>query len=300
MAVDQYYGWLEDSSIGRLLAGDRHRLLILLPVGLLAVTFLFPLMMIVYSSFFGPLYKTPSFGLNGYQFLASDYFGTLVKTVEFAVFTTLATFVMALPVAFYMRDATRRGRILAAVTLLAPLMVNIIIRNYGWVAILFEGGILNQWLLSTGVIDSPLQLVRNELGVYIGLVHVFLPFVALPIFSVLDSFDQSIEEAARVHGATRVQTFVHVTLPNLLPGIIAGSTIVFVLTLGVYVTPIIMGGNLVITLPMSIRQFTSELLDWRFVTASATVLLTIALITIIGLNRISERTSGQSILEGRA
>jgi putative spermidine/putrescine transport system permease protein len=75
---------------------------------------------------------------------------------------------------------------------------------------------------------------------------------------------------------------------------------VFVLTLGVYVTPIIMGGNLVITLPMSIRQFTSELLDWRFATASATILLTIALITIIGLNRISERTSGQSILEGRA
>jgi len=253
---------------------------VLIPVGVLGFTFLFPLLSIVYTSFFGPLYASGDFGLHGYEMLFSDYFDTLIETLKFAVVTTIATILLSFPLAFFMRDASPTGRRIAIFLIVAPLMVNIIIRNYGWIILLAENGLVNNTLQTLGLINSPLQLVRNEIGVYIGLIHVFLPFTALPMYDVLKSLDPSIQEAARIHGAPRWKTFLFVTLPNMTPGIIAGGTIVFVITLGIYVTPVIMSGNTVITLPMSIRQFTTQLLDWKFVSASATVLLVIAAATV--------------------
>ena len=254
--------------------------LILVPIGVLGFTFLVPLLSIVYTSFFGPLYAPEPFAIHGYEMLFSDYLGTLVETLKFAVVTTIATVVLSFPIAFFMRDASPLGRRIAIFLIVAPLMVNIIIRNYGWIILLSENGLLNNMLQTIGLIDSPLELVRNEIGVYIGLIHVFLPFTALPMYDVLTSLDSSIQEAARVHGAPRWKTFLFVTLPNMMPGIIAGGTIVFVITLGIYVTPVIMSGNTVVTLPMSIRQYTTALLDWKFVSASATVLVVIAAATV--------------------
>ena len=155
----------------------------------------------------------------------------------------------------------------------SPLLTSIIVRNVAWLLILGRSGIINDTLIQWELISKPLPLMYNEFGVILAVVHVYLSFMVLPLFGALSSINSSIEEAASSLGAPAWRVFLSVTLPLSLPGIMAGCTLVFILSMGVYLTPVIMGGNFVLTLPMLITESVREQYDWPFASAMALMLL---------------------------
>ncbi|MBM3526423.1 MAG: ABC transporter permease [Alphaproteobacteria bacterium] len=162
--------------------------------------------------------------------------------------------------------------------IVSPLLTSIIVRNVAWMLILGRTGIINDALLAIGVIKTPLPLMFNELGVVIGVVHVYLTFMVLPIYASLSEIDPSLEESAASLGATPFKVFREVTLPLSLGGVVAGCTLVFILSMGIYLTPVIMGGNFVLTIPMVITDLVRNQYDW-----SKSSALSILLLLSIGL-----------------
>ena len=149
-----------------------------------------------------------------------------------------------------MRRVGPKARLWILLLVVSPLLTSIIVRNVAWVLILGRSGMINDVLISWGLISKPLPLMYNTFGVVLAVVHVYLSFMVLPLFAALSSINNSLEEAAASLGAKPLSIFLNVTLPLSLPGIMAGCTLVFILSMGVYLTPVIMGGNFVVTLPM--------------------------------------------------
>jgi len=232
---------------------------------------LFPYSLYVYEA--GVI--RPALTLEAYAQFFTDGVTLAVfwATVRLAVLVTAATLALGYPVALLARRAPPRGRALLLAVIVSPLLTSVIVRNFAWLLILGRQGLLNHLLQRLGLIEAPLRLVYNLTGVVIGVVHVYLPFMVLPLYGALAAIDPAAEESAMSLGAGPVRTFLRVTLPLSLPGIVAGSTIVFVLTLGVYLTPVIMGGNFVVTLPMVIGENVTRSLQWPAASAQAFVLL---------------------------
>ncbi len=175
-----------------------------------------------------------------------------------------------------------RFRGLAYGLVLSPLLVGIVIRSYGWTILLGNNGIINRTLINAGLVDRPVALMYNSLGIVIALVHVFLPFMILPLMSALQGIDPSIEAAARSLGANRVTAFRRIVLPLAMPGIQAGCILVFVLSLSAYVTPSLIGGLRVKTMAVSVVDALIDTFQWPFGSAMALLLsLTGALVVAV-------------------
>lgn len=244
---------------------------------LYAATFLVPLgIMAVFSvSKFDGAVTTFGFHLDNYASALSDDLTRAVfwRTVKLALWITLACLVLGYPVALHMRRCRPAVRILLIALIVSPLLTSIIVRNVAWMLILGRTGIINQALLSTGLVPSPVPLMFNELGVVIGVVHVYLTFMVLPIYASLNDIDPSFEESAASLGASPLKVFWNVTFPLSLTGVIAGCTLVFILSMGIYLTPVIMGGNFVLTLPMVITDLVRNQYNWSRSSALAILLL---------------------------
>jgi putative spermidine/putrescine transport system permease protein len=226
------------------------------------------------------------------------FFGTalyshvLVTTLRISLVTSLLAAVLGYPVALVMvRSPPWVNRTVTFVTI-APLIVSVVVRTYGWQLILANGstGILNWTLLSLGLIQTPLRLLYSETAVVIGSLHVFLPMMVLPLASALGKIDPHLEEAARTLGAPAWRVFRRVTLPLSLPGLAVGITLVFSLTAGSFVTPAILGGTTAQMLGNLIDQQITAVYDWPFGATIATVLVAI----VVAINLVSMR-----LLEGR-
>jgi putative spermidine/putrescine transport system permease protein len=222
------------------------------------------------------------------------YLEVIWTTIRIGLWTTLASLVIGYPMAHWMaRIRSRAGHAGLLMAVLAPMLTGIVVRTFAWMALLSDKGVINLTLTSLGLITHPVQLMYNETGIVIGLVHIYVPFMVLTLTGVIGRIDERLEQAARSLGAGRLRAFIEVTLPLSLPGILAGSLLVFALSISAYVTPSLMGGTDVLTLPMLIAQQVGTSFNPNFAGALGVILLAVCLAIVVAYNRILARLSGE-------
>jgi putative spermidine/putrescine transport system permease protein len=219
----------------------------------------------------------------------------LWDTLRIGLITTIVSLLIGYPLAHWMaRMQSRVGHALALMAVIAPLLTGIVVRTFAWMTLLQDKGVINTTLISLGLTDKPLALMYNEFGTVVALVHIYVPFMVLTLTGVIGRIDERLEQAARSLGASRLRTFAEVTLPLSLPGILAGSLLVFALSISAYVTPSLMGGTNVLTLPMLIaQQVVGTPFNPNFAGALGVILLSVCLVIVIAYNRILARLSGE-------
>jgi putative spermidine/putrescine transport system permease protein len=274
--------------------------LFILPSALLFVLFFFlPIgLMAVMSLLTGNPVVMPhvAFTARHYQRLVDDsyYLEVIWTTIRIGLWTTLIALVIGYPLAHWMaRIKSRTGHALLLMAVLAPMLTGIVVRTFAWMTLLSDKGVINQVLLSLGLVNKPLQLMYNEAGIVVGLVHIYVPFMVLTLTGVIGRIDERLEQAAENLGASPLRAFVEVTLPLSLPGILAGSLLVFALAISAYVTPILLGGFQIMTLPILIYQQISANFNIGFAAALGMVLLLVSLILILAYNRVLGLVAGQ-------
>jgi putative spermidine/putrescine transport system permease protein len=225
---------------------------------------------------------------------AGIFHDALWATLRIGLVTTVVALLIGYPLAHWMaRMHSRLGHALVLIAVIAPMLTGIVVRTFAWMTLLQDRGVINTLLLQWGLIGSPLPLMYNEFGTVVALVHIYVPFMVLTLTGVIGRIDERLEQAARSLGAGRVRTFLEVTLPLSLPGILAGSLLVFALSISAYVTPSLMGGTDVLTLPMLIAQQVSTSFNPSFAGALGVILLLVSLTIVVAYNRILARVSGE-------
>jgi putative spermidine/putrescine transport system permease protein len=217
------------------------------------------------------------FTLRNYGAIVGDAFtwGVIWHTIQIGVLTTVIALAVSYPLAYHLARAPRRRKGLLMALVISPLLVGVLIRTYGWMIILQDTGLVNQALQALGL--RPLELMYNDLGVMIGLVHVFIPFMVLAITGPIQGIDPELELAARSLGAGFWRTFWRVTFPLSMPGVVAGTILVFVLTISSYVIPSLLGGFKVLTVPILVIRTITELFNWPGGSAFAIVFFAITI-----------------------
>jgi len=278
-----------------LLTGRYTGYLLVAPTVLfLAVWFLWPVLTMVHLSLTAHSVDgvmVEGFTLENYfRLFSSDlYFRILMRTIRIALMTSLLAALFAYPLAIAIARGGPTLARLVTITILAPLLVNVVVRSYGWQTILNKTGAL-AWLLKLLGVSNPPVLLYTEWAVLIACVHVYLPFVVMPLAGAIGRIDRTVEEAARVAGATRFAVFLRVILPLSLPGLAVGVSLVFSLSAAAYVTPQILGGNFSPLLGTLIEQQILTLNDWPFGAAISTLLIAMVLASnLIFLKLVSRR-----------
>jgi putative spermidine/putrescine transport system permease protein len=234
----------------------------------------------------------PAWVLDHYRRFLLDpfYLRILLTTVELALAVTAVTLVLGYPVAYALAHTrSPRRRALGVTVLLIPLMTSVVVRSYGWMILLASTGVVNTLLLATGLMARPLQLLFTPLGVVIALAEVLLPFMVLSVMPVIQGIDPALEEASESLGGGALATFWHVVLPLSLPGIAVGAILVFVLAVGAFATPRLVGGPTIEVITVFIHEQTMSLLNWPFGAATSWILLLLVLGLIGGQSAIIER-----------
>ncbi|MBR0783021.1 ABC transporter permease [Bradyrhizobium iriomotense] len=226
------------------------------------------------------------------------YLEVIWTTIRIGLVTTLVALLIGYPLAHWMaRIKSRTGHALLLMAVLAPMLTGIVVRTFAWMTLLSDKGVVNQTLMSLGLISQPLKLMYTETGIVVGLVHIYVPFMVLTLTGVIGRIDERLEQAAENLGASPLRAFLEVTLPLSLPGILAGSLLVFALAISAYVTPILLGGFQIMTLPILIYQQISANFNVGFAAALGIVLLVISLLLVIAYNRALGLVSGQRELQ---
>ena len=261
----------------------RRGLLLLPALAWLGVLFVYPIGRLVYLSAFAP-----AFTLQHYAKLlgAGVYAKILVNSFEISLTVTVLALVLGYPLAFLLATARPRAAGLMLAGIVLPLWTSVLVRTYAWMVLLGRRGVVNEALQSAGLLDSPLPLLYNRLGVTIGMVHVLLPFMVLPLYSVMKRVDVELLKAAQNLGANRRQSFLRVYLPLSFPGVAAGCLLVFVTALGFFVTPALLGGRGDMMIAMLIETQVRELLDWGFASALAVTLLAVTAAILLVVQRL--------------
>jgi len=172
------------------------------------------------------------------------YWLTFTRTAAYSILVTLLTFIVALPVAFFITKVVNyRYQGFLTMLLLLPFWVSELVRVYGWMILLRESGVINHFLLKTGILKQPIEMLYNDVTMVMGLVYTCMLFMVVPLISVLDSLDDSLIEAAYDLGGNMWSILFKIIIPHSMPGIVSGSIVVFMLTLGNYLTPNLMGGK---------------------------------------------------------
>lgn len=225
----------------------------------------------------------------------SAYLSIFSTTILVSLFVTLLCIVLGYPVAYLLGQMPPRLATIGLAFVIIPFWTSILVRTYAWLVILQRQGIVNDALIGIGLIDEPLRLAHNLTGTIIGMTHVMLPFLVLPLYATVRNIDGDLMRAANNMGASPARAFRDVFLPLSMPGLIAGSLLVFILCLGFYVTPQILGGGRVIMVSMKIQQNVQTYFDWGAGSALGVVLLLIVFAIfylvhrLAGLDRIFAR-----------
>ena len=217
--------------------------------------------------------------------------GAIVNTNWIALVVTLLVLLIGYPVAYALSRARGLAFTMILICIVLPYFTSVIVRTYAWMVLLGRNGLINQVLLGTGLIGEPLELLYNRLSVIIGMTYVLLPYMVLTLYAAMKAVDPSLLRAAEGMGASPVMVFLRVFLPLTRHGVMAGSLIVFILAIGFFVTPALMGGPGDVMIAMLIEQQVREFLDWPFAAALATVLLVATLVIYAALGRL---TGGQA------
>jgi ABC-type spermidine/putrescine transport system permease subunit I len=211
------------------------------------------------------------------------YHLAFLTTFKIAAITTLICVLIGYPYAYLMATSGPRLATLLAAAVMIPFWTSVLARSLAWMILLGRKGLINEWLVGLGLTERPVALLFNSIGVQIGMVHVLLPFMVLPIWSILSRLDGSLPRAARSLGASPTQAFINVTLPLSLPGLTAGATLVFMFAIGFYITPALLGGANDLTIASLIEMMVRDLLDWSFgAMLSLALLVLVAAIFAVG------------------
>ena len=262
----------------------------LLPsLAFVGVIFIYPVLRVLLISV-----TDPQPGFANYALLVDNpaLRRVFITTIRIAALTTLVSVLLGYLLAWRMHVARAAELRIIVFCLMFPLWTSVLVRAYAWVALLQNNGIVNSALLALGVVDRPLPMSRNELGVLIGMVHVMVPYATLPIYAAMKGIDPRLMQAARSLGATSWPAFWRVFLPLTLPGVGAGMILVFITSIGFYVTPIILGGGKVVMIAEYISVQITETLRWGLGSMLATVLLAIVLLFVFAFRRLTVLRQG--------
>ncbi len=239
--------------------------------------------------------------LGQYLRFARDpyYLSILWFTVRLALVVTVLDLLLGYPVALMIARANPRVARLLYVIVISPLLVSLVVRTYGWMVILAPNGLVNQALRWSGLGDG-VRLMYNEVGVVIGMTHILLPFMVLTVTAAIQNIDPSLGEAATTLGASRLEVFRRVTLPLSLPGVVVGTLLVFILTLGSYVTPVLLGGDRGVVISSLVFDNSILLANWPFGAAIAVVFLGVCLLFVILYQRVAARALREEAFQGGA
>lgn len=231
----------------------------------------------------GVLDSVRQFSLDNYQFLTTDalYVRAYLSSVEIAALSTLLTLLVGYPIAYGMARAPRAWQPTLVMLVILPFWTSFLIRVYAWIGILKKEGLLNQLLLSTGLIFEPLTILNTNWAVYIGIVYSYLPFMVLPLYAALEKLDESLLEAAADLGCPPVRAFWKITFPLSLPGVIAGCFLVFIPVTGEFVIPDLLGGSGTLMIGKTLWAEFFNNRDWPLSSAVAVILLLILVVPIV-------------------
>jgi ABC-type spermidine/putrescine transport system permease subunit I len=213
------------------------------------------------------------------------YVRVLLGTLQIGLYVSLVCLVLGYPVAHFLATASARWATIGFVFLLLPFWTSLLVRTYAWMVLLGRNGVFNRLLLDLGAIDAPLPLLNNRTGVVIGMVHVLLPYMVLPIFNALRKVDPNLVHAAEGLGAPFHAIFRRIYVPLTIHGVVAGVTLVFVLSLGFFITPALLGGGRVVMIANLIEQQVREFLNWAFAGALSVLLLGATLAAFVLVHR---------------
>ncbi|HEX6079906.1 MAG TPA: ABC transporter permease [Methylomirabilota bacterium] len=266
---------------------------------LLLVGFVAPVGMLVPTSVrpYVPLVGiTSGFTLRHYVRLLTDsyYLEIIGRTLALGLTVTAATLVVGYPVALFLARTRSRWRSWLTLLVIFPLMLNLVVRTFGWIALLAQNGLVNQALQAIGLVDGPVKLLFNFTGLMIGLTHIFLPFMILVLIGAIQNIPRDVEDAARVLGASWAGAFLRVTLPLSAPGIVSGSILVFVLAISALVTSRLLGGPTYQVMSTLIYDEFLQRLNWPAGSAQS-LLLTVLVLGLVYLSgRLAHRAGGRA------
>ncbi|WEX88064.1 ABC transporter permease subunit [Sinorhizobium garamanticum] len=235
------------------------------------------------------------FSVDNYVWLTEDvlYFNAYVSSVVIAAISTFLTFLIGYPIAYGMAQAPRSIRPTLLMLVILPFWTSFLIRVYAWIAILKPEGLLNQFLITIGVIDQPLIILNTNWAIYIGIVYSYLPFMVLPIYSALEKMDHTLTEAAQDLGCTPITAFWRVTFPLSLAGVVAGCLLVFIPAVGEFVIPDLLGGSETLMIGKTLWNEFNSNRDWPVSSAVATILLLILVLPIVYFQNVQAKADSE-------
>lgn len=265
----------------------------------MGILFIIPLLLVLGVSFF----TRSSFGgielpitfENYFRFVDPLYLRITWVSCVLAFLTTFLCLLIGYPFAYIIARSPLRFRNILLLLVIVPFWTNSLIRTYAWIVLLRTEGVINSFLLKVGIIHEPLSLLYNEFAVLVGLVYTMLPFMILPLYASIEKLDRSHLEAASDLGAKPWQTFIKITLPLTTPGIVAGSLLVFIPSLGLFFIPDLMGGSKAILIGNLIKNQFLMARDWPFGSAASIILMGMTLLFILVYLRFTGDKSGKGL-----
>lgn len=239
---------------------------------MILIILVLPVGWLFYVSFVG---ANGEFSLENYERMInrSSYARIFTTTFQVSFLTTGLCILIGYPLAYFLSQLPPKLANLGLITVLLPFWTSLLVRTYAWLVLLQKRGLVNDWAVSLGVWDEPIKMVHNMTGTLIGMVHIMLPFLILPVYGAMKSIDLDLMKAASNLGANPRRAFWNVFFPLTMPGLIAGSLMVFILCLGFFVTPAVLGGGKVIMVSMKIVSNIELFVNWGAASALGVVLL---------------------------
>lgn len=299
------------SALKKKLKPNQDKLAIIPPFAWLVLFLLLPFFIVLKISFaessFGIPPYTPllefkegvirlAMHLEGYILIFTDglFIHAYLNSLKMAAITTLICILIGYPMAYYIARSEPKMRNLLLLLVILPFWTSLLLRVYAWIGILRNEGLLNNFLIWLGIIDTPIEIYRTDIAVYIGLVYTYLPFFILPLYTNLLKLDQRLLDAASDLGAKPLSTFWNVTLPLSMPGVISGAMLVFIPSVGEYVIPELLGGTdtYMIGRVMWDQYFTDA--NWPVAAAVAVCMILLLLVPLV----IYQRNQAKLMKEG--
>ena len=282
-----------------------QRFAVTIPYIWLLVFFLAPFVIVLKISLADPVVAQPPFTpvfddsgslqvtIDNFRFLLTDklYAITYLKSVLIAATATLLCLALGFPIAYGIARAESATRNILLLLIVLPFWISFLLRVYAWMGLLNNYGVINNFLMWTGIIDQPIAMMYTDFAIYVGLVYSYLPFMILPLYATLERMDLDLVEAAQDLGATPSQAFWSITWPLARPGVIAGCLLVFIPAIGTYVIPYLLGGpdSLLIGRVLFDEFFSNR--DWPLASTVAIVLLLLVVVPIVLLQRAQARAA---------
>jgi mannopine transport system permease protein len=262
---------------------------------LTTLALLLPLLVLLVGAFVYPIVRFLGLGIfdPGPTFahfqviLDRPFFATvLIRTFRTAAVVMIGTLILGYPVAYFMATLHGVKATLVAAIVILPLWISVLVRTYVWTIFLGRQGVINVVALSLGLIGQPIQLLNTEFAVWVAMIHILLPMMILPIYSSLRGIPRELGMAAESLGASPSAVLREVTLPLSLPGVGAGCVLVFIISLGYFITPMLLGGPRSMLIGNLITEQATRFLDWPLTSALSTVLMAATLIIVFAFNRV--------------